>query len=268
MKCLFGKRIKAGLAAAAAAMLLTAVTALAQTNIEFNLESGNCGETRIAATAGEAWLTASADGINMEKIRWDTDPERLYPRMQGKNLATGWGADGYWMIEFSSEGMSGIALSANMYSTGKAPRDFELYYSLDGVSFTRIDNSKIMLTKEPKKAYDGFRLPDEVCGHVKVYLKIGVCSSTAVNGGDITGIKDGSTYINNIILSCENGAGETDEPGETDKPADDESEEQGKVYYKKRENEQWQRMGKSTGKYLFAVRAYVAAEINTEITAD
>lgn len=37
-----------------------------------------CGTERVSATAGTAFLTASGDGINAEKIKWDTDPERLY----------------------------------------------------------------------------------------------------------------------------------------------------------------------------------------------
>lgn len=72
-----------------------------ESRIEFILGSNDCGGKIVYATAGEAQLSASADGINSEKIRWDSDISILAPRMQGKNLASGWSKGGYWLIEFS-----------------------------------------------------------------------------------------------------------------------------------------------------------------------
>ena len=39
----------------------------------------------------------------------------------------------------------------------------------------------------------------------KAYIKLMISSNESVNGKDITGLKDGSTYINNIIIK---GSGE------------------------------------------------------------
>ena len=44
--------------------------------------------------------------------------------MQGKKLATGWNAGGYWMIEFSAENLDDLKLSADMFSGGKGPKTF------------------------------------------------------------------------------------------------------------------------------------------------
>lgn len=68
-------------------------------------------------------------------------------------------------------------------------------------------------------------------------------SKEAVNGSDITGVRDGSTYINNIIIK---GSGEV-------KPDDDKKEEQ-KVYYGAGENLPMRRIGGETGKYKFSVK--------------
>lgn len=72
-----------------------------------------------------------------------------------------------------------------------------------------------------------------------------ISSKEAVNGSDITGVTDGSTYINNIIIK---GSGEI-------KPNDDKKEEQKeKLYYNTKDNLLMQRIGQATGKYKFSVK--------------
>ena len=73
----------------------------------------------------------------------------------------------------------------------------------------------------------------------KAYIKLVISSNESVNGKDITGLKDGSTYINNIIIK---GSGEV-------KP-DDKKEKQ---YYTAKENRLIKRAGQATGKYQFSV---------------
>ena len=63
--------------------------------IEFVLESANCGNKIIQVTYGNARLRASADGVNNEEIRWDDEVSIPAPRMQGKRLTTGWHTGGY-----------------------------------------------------------------------------------------------------------------------------------------------------------------------------
>ena len=217
----------------------------AENAAEFILGSENCGGSVVYATLGNATLTASADGINGEKIRWDTDPSMLAPRMQGKKLAAGWGVGGYWMIEFSAENLSGLTLSADMFSSGKGPKCFELYFGTDGVNYTKIEDSAVLLSKSNQTVYDKFRLPDDLNNEKKVYIKIAICSKESVNGGDITGLKDGSTYINNIIISA-NGA---EKPG-----GEDDGDGDVKTYYNKTVNVKMQRVGRPTGRYIFSVQ--------------
>lgn len=213
-------------------------------SIEFKLTSQECGSEVITATSGEAFLKASADGVNAEKIKWDSDPERLFPRMQGKNLVSGWQKGGYWMIEFSGTDKRNIRFSADMYSTKKGPRDFELQYSTDGTEFRTIANSNVMLDNDPMTAYSEFVLPSSIEGAEKIYLKIIMCSDISVGGGKITGVKDGSTYINNIVILYDGEEGSTPTPVEP--PAADTEK---KIYYKPRENSEMQRLHKETGKY-------------------
>lgn len=213
-----------------------------ESRIEFILGSGDCGGNTVQATAGDATLSASADGVNSDKIRWDSDPTISAPRMQGKKLAAGWREGGYWLIEFSGENLSNMTFSADMFSSGKAPKFFEMYYSINGTDFIKVDNSEVSLSKSNQTVYNDFALPKELNNKKKVYIKLMISSNKAVNGSDITGVKDGSTYINNIIIKGSGGI----------KPDDGKKEEE-KSYYSKRENIIMNRAGQPTGKYNFSV---------------
>ncbi len=246
MKSMYGKMIR--LLIAPALVICLAATAHAQENsIEFTLTAANCGSEAIQATAGSATLSASGDGVNAEKIKWDSDPERLYPRMQGKNLSSGWHMGGYWLIEFSGINKQSMKLSADMYSTKKAPRDFELMYSTDGISYTAIPDSAVALDNSPAFMYKDFPLPETLNNAEKIYLKIIICSDISVGGSSITGIKDGSTYINNIKISY-NGSEDTP-PAPTPEP---EPEPEGsRIFYPARENIYFKRLHAETGRYRF-----------------
>jgi hypothetical protein len=248
MRYLYGIKIKKISALLIGLLLLTYITVSAEpTSFEFNLTSADCGKNAVSSTIGTAVLTASADGKSAEEIRWDSDPEHLFPRMQGKKLTSSWGEGGYWLIEFSSLNMQNMKFSAVMYSSGKGPGDFELLYSDDNITFTKITNSEVSLSQNPSKVYSEFSLPEEMENQPKVYLKIRICSDLSVKGNPITGVKDGSTYINYISVSSQDSA----EPGKPDNPPTDDSE---KKYYTPSLNIEMNRIGKETGKYKFTLK--------------
>lgn len=245
MKFLFGRMSRLCILIIFAAFAISAPAAFADDGrIEFILGSENCGGLAVHATTGEATLSASADGINGEKIRWDSDTEILAPRMQGKKLTSGWSEGGYWLIEFSAENFGNMTFSADMFSSGKAPKSFAMYYSVNGSDFTAVDGAEVSLSKSNRTVYNDFPLPQNMNNSKKAYIKLMINSGEAVNGSDITGVKDGSTYINNIIIK---GIGEI--KGDDDKK-DEQTE---KSYYSASENLIMQRLGKATGKYKFSV---------------
>lgn len=219
-----------------------------ETKIEFILGSGNCGSDIIQATSGDAQLSASADGVNGEKIRWDEDLSILAPRMQGKKLAAGWKTGGYWMIKFSAENLENLTFSADMFSSGKGPKDFEMYYSINGADFNKIDNSEVVLSKTNRTVYNNFSLPASINGEADVYIKLSISSDIGVNGNIITGIKDGSTYINNIIIKADG----NNTPAEDEKENGDKNIE--KSYYAKKEDTKKQIIGQPTGRYRFSLK--------------
>lgn len=244
MKFLYGKMNRLCLILFAFSIMINSIAFADESKIEFILGIDQCGGTTVQATTGDATLRASADGINSEKIRWDSDPSILAPRMQGKKLAAGWNIGGYWLIEFSGENLSNMTFSADMFSSGKAPKAFAMYYSTDGSDFIKIDNSEVVLSKKNQTVYDQISLPQDLNHVKKIYIKLMIDSKESVNGNDITGVKDGSTYINNIIIK---GNGEI-------KPDDKNEEQKEKSYYNSKENLLMHRIGQATGKYKFSVR--------------
>lgn len=82
-----------------------------------------------------------------------------------------------------------------MFSSGKGPKDFEMYYSTDGAEFNKIADSEIELSKTNSTVYDNFGLPTAIDGQAKVYIKIMISFEIGVNGSVITGKQDGSTYF-------------------------------------------------------------------------
>ena len=192
MKFLFG-RINSILIILVLLVITNSTVFADESKIEFILGSDNCGGNLIQATEGEATLRASADGVN-------SDTSISAPRMQGKKLAAGWREGGYWLIEFSGENLSNMTFSADMFSSGKAPKFFKMYYSINGTDFIAVDGSEVALSKKSQTVYDNFPLPQDLNNSKKVYIKLMINSNEAVNGSDITGVKDGSTYINNIII--------------------------------------------------------------------
>ena len=243
MKFLFG-RINSILIILMFLVITNSTVFADESKIEFILGSDNCGGTLIHATAGEETLRASADGVNSEKIRWDSDTSISAPRMQGKKLAAGWREGGYWLIEFSGENLSNLTFSADMFSSGKAPKSFKMYYSINGTDFIAVDSSEVALSKKSQTVYDNFPLPQDLNNAKNVYIKLMINSKEAVNGSDITGVKDGSTYINNIIIK---GNGEV-------KPDTPKEEQKEKSYYSVKENFIIHRIGQPTGNYKFSVK--------------
>lgn len=209
---------------------------------KFALTAESCGSKVIYATSGTGALSASADGINPEEIRWDSDTAHLQPRMQGKKLTTGWSVNGYWLIEFSPGDAENISFSADMYSSGNGPGVFELYCSGDNKVFTKIEASRVYLTQTKTTVYDNFKLPEYLSAYDKVYLKIMIVEDISVSGKSITGIKDGSTYINDIVITA-NASEETNK--------EPESEPEKKIYYPVRENKEMRLYKEKTGKYIF-----------------
>ncbi|MBP3360045.1 MAG: hypothetical protein J6N52_04265 [Clostridia bacterium] len=242
MRFMFGNKSKIAAAVLVLVSMLQARADCAGSAAQFILSEDNCGAKIVEATSGVGTLTASADGINMEEIRWDDDPLHLNPRMQGKKLSTGWDKGGYWLIKFSSAGLDNLTFSADMYSSGKGPAEFIMKYSVNGIDFIELPESSVKLSEKLASVYSEVSLPDELSDSETVYIKLEISKDISVKGKSIKGKKDGSTYINNIIITGD---------GETEDKEDGKQPEPEKIrYFKWSSDKILSEWGKKTGKYI------------------
>lgn len=170
------------------------------------------------ATSGEnqadANLYASVDAINHSKIKWSGSD--LYkndstsvasdqsPVMgTSKTDLIAWGMYPYFETVVSTRGFEGIKFSAKLGGTKKAPRSWQLEYSLDGTNYTPVgDAHTITANKTMELAFDNIALPSECNDKSTVYIRMVVCENKAINGTDtVVNQLSGDAAVNNIKVT-------------------------------------------------------------------
>lgn len=115
-------------------------------------------------------------------------------------------ANGYWLIETSTEGFTNLTLNLEQISSNKGPRDWGLAYSLDGRNYTYIQSSNVRAISNDAaistvETYNNFALPSECDNQKKVYLKVFINGGESVDGTELELVTKGNTGINEIELS-------------------------------------------------------------------
>lgn len=171
------------------------------------------------ATSGEnkdtADLYASVNAKDIAKIKWsgsadlyDNDSNSVVsdqtPIMgTSKTDALAWGEYPYFETSVSTAGFELIKFSAKLGGTKKAPRDWKLQYSLDGVNYFDVSGTySIAKNKTMELAFDDVELPAVCDNKPIVYIRMVVASNTAINGTDaIVNQVSGDAAVNNIKIT-------------------------------------------------------------------
>lgn len=167
------------------------------------------------ATSGEnqstSYLTASVDTYNTAKIKWSgsdlyvngeiTDQAPIFGT--SKTDMRAWGEYPYFETVVSTAGFENIGFSAKIGGSKKAPRDWRIQYSLDGVNYVDVDTYySISANKTLEQAFDNVILPSECDNQSKVYIRAVVYNDKAINGVDaIVHSLSGDTAINDIVVT-------------------------------------------------------------------
>ncbi len=164
------------------------------------------------ATFGEGDLFLSVDGENGRALEWSA-PEYgaegtdMVPIMAAgsKNM---WGAKPYIQVSFDSLGYSDLSFSIDMAGSKKAPANWKMQYSTDGINFTDIQGTDFTISEANRKLMttyiNGVKLPDICNGAEKVTLRLIPTSTTTVAGGDYTETPtSGEIAINYIKIEGE-----------------------------------------------------------------
>lgn len=186
-------------------------------------EYGN-KEDGYKATFGEGTLVASVNDTGYRALEWSDaeygEDEGMVPIMAagGKNP---WGSNPYVQITLSTKGYKDLAISLTSAGSKKCPASWQLAYSLDGETFTDIENASYTIAladrKTPIVYFDSLALPEEFFDKDSVVLRLYAVSDATINGGttadDPTG---GELVLNNIIITGDPIGGTTGIMGDTD----------------------------------------------------
>lgn len=172
------------------------------------------------ATSGEnqssSNLYASVNAVDNAKIKWSgtgenyTNDSNSVASDQSPIMATSktdglaWGEYPYFEAVVSTAGFESIKFSAKLGGSKKAPRDWKLQYSLDGISYADIEGASYSITKNKtmELAFNDIALPSECDNQKAVYIRMIAASNTAINGTDvIVGQPNGDAAVNNIKVT-------------------------------------------------------------------
>ncbi len=186
------------------------------------LTSGDAtgAESYYTATSGEYQATsnlyASVNAKDNAKLKWSGTAD-LYTNDSGtlasdqapvmgtsKTSALGWGSYPYFETVVSTAGFENIKFSAKLGGSKKAPKEWKLQYSLDGVNYTDVNDAVYSINKNKtmEQAFNDIQLPAE-CNNVKtLYIRMVVSKNLAINGTDtIINSTSGDAAVNNIKIT-------------------------------------------------------------------
>lgn len=164
--------------------------------------------------SGQSRLFASVDGVNKRKLEWSKD---VYAPLEGSVPVMTAGEKNPWSgneknypyfeIKASTKGYQSLIFHADLGATKKGPKDWGLYYSLDGVTYHPVVASGSAVTysltnnKTLQTAFDGIPLPAELENQECIYLRMQATSFDTLSETSYCSGIGGEAAINNISLS-------------------------------------------------------------------
>ena len=123
-----------------------------------------------------------------------------------------WAIGDYWQFSSSSVGYSGITIQWDQTGSNTGPRDFNLFYSLNGTTFTQIGAMLTVLANggAPNASWNGttassaytfgpIAAPAALDNQATIYFRLVDASTVSTTGGSVgTG---GTDRVDNVIIS-------------------------------------------------------------------
>ena len=182
-----------------------------------NLTEGNKEDGYLPTAgilSGRSRLFASVDGVNKRKLEWSKD---AYAPLEGSvpvmtaSEKNPWSSDEktypYFEIKASTKGYQSLIFHADLGATKKGPKDWRVYYSLDGVTYHPVVASGSAVTysltnnKTLQTAFDRIPLPAELENQECIYLRMQATSFDTLGETSYCSGIGGEAAINNISLS-------------------------------------------------------------------
>ena len=130
--------------------------------------------------------------------------------------ATQWSVGDYWQFTTSTTGYASVQIEWDQVSSNTGPRDFGLWYSTNGTSFTQFDGGYIVLPNatpplpnvwttggpyvpQTHYAYDLTTVP-ALDNQATIYFRFIDASTVSANGGTVAGT--GTDRVDNVVVSA------------------------------------------------------------------
>lgn len=153
-----------------------------------------------------AILFVSVNGENTKTLEWaDTayvDGENSYlPAVVSASKKNMW-SNPYVDITLSAADCEKLYFSAKLGATKKGPSSYKLQYSLDGEKYIDVENANCALTdnRNMQQAFEYIELPQAVCGHENVHIRITTVNDLAVSGLPLSANPDSGEFALNDIF--------------------------------------------------------------------
>ena len=114
--------------------------------------------------------------------------------------------NGCYLIRTSTKGYRNISINAEQICSNKAPRDWGIAYSTNGVYYTYVPSSNVRasnneLFDSTVETYNNFRLPSACDNQDNLFIKIFINGGESVDATELEDVTKGNTGINNIEIS-------------------------------------------------------------------
>ena len=114
--------------------------------------------------------------------------------------------NGCYLIKTSTKGFRSVTLTAEQICSNKAPRDWSVAYSTNGINYTFVENSNARalsnnLFDSTVQTYNNFALPEECSDKETLYVKIFINGGESIDGTELADVTKGNAGINNVELN-------------------------------------------------------------------
>ena len=114
--------------------------------------------------------------------------------------------NGYYLIRTSTKGYREITFSAEQICSNKAPRDWSVAYSTNGINYTFVEKSNVRALSNDAfdstvQTYNNFPLPEECSDKETLYIKLFINGGESLDGTELADVTKGNTGINNIEIN-------------------------------------------------------------------
>lgn len=106
------------------------------------------------------------------------------------------GEEAYWQISFSTKNFKELTFDASLRSSGTAPKNFKVAYSVDGTNF--VDLTETIEVTKTLVPISTVSLPELANDQEKVVIRVYRADTTNVNGTEV--VATGISNINNIVV--------------------------------------------------------------------